>query len=437
MAAGPHRPGQVAGGDRLRPATGGRRLTVGVYLETTHGLGGGEAVAAVLTAALAERFDTTLVHHHPGLTADTLAERFGVDVGRVRLRYEPVVRGQTWGPPGRKPWHLRHDLREWKAGFSRGFDRFVGIVHGVPPHCHAPAGALLVLFPVFDRRTQWPFAGGGLRGLPRRLLHRALWADRLRSYTTAVSISRYTEDWTRRLWNLPTTVVYPPLPDAPVPAAKRDLIAAVGRFAPMKRQDELVTLFAGSDLPGRGWRFDCVGGLGDLPEERTVFERAKAAAGAGVSVRADLPRRDVLDLLGAAKVLWHAAGVGLDADREPWLLEHFGIAPAEAMSAGCVPVVADRGGPAEVVTDGATGFVCRELGEFVARTRQLAADEPLRARMSAAAVDDSRRFGKAAFLAGMEQALAKVLPRGWAGPLPGERPPVATGGSGGAGSAWT
>ena len=65
----------------------------------------------------------------------------------------------------------------WNADYSRDYDLFGAIVHGTPPVCHARHGALVVLFPLFDTRTRWPFAGGGLKGVPRSWLHRRLWRE--------------------------------------------------------------------------------------------------------------------------------------------------------------------------------------------------------------------------------------------------------------------
>lgn len=369
-------------------------------------------VAAVLAGALAGRHRVTLVHHHPGLSADQLGERFGVDATGVGLWYAPSP-GGPWQASG-NPFRLRPELAAWKADFSRGFDRFVWLGHGAPPVCHAAAGATVVLFPSLDTRSGWPFAGGGLKAWPRRVLHRHLWRDRLASYTTHIAISEYTAGWVRRRWGVSPAVVHPPMPDVPQPGEKQNLVAAVGRFAPMKRQDELVKQFVAMNLPG--WRFDCVGGLSDRPAEQAVFDAAVGSANDSVAVRANRPRPEVLGTLAAAKVFWHAAGVGLTDADDPEAAEHFGIAPAEAMSAGCVPLVADRGGPAEVVAHGDTGFLCRTLDDFAGYTRELAADEPKRQRMGAAARASSRRFTRDVFLRNLQRALSEVLPPGWAAP---------------------
>jgi glycosyltransferase involved in cell wall biosynthesis len=54
----------------------------------------------------------------------------------------------------------------------------------------------------------------------------------------------------------------------------------------------------------------------------------------------------------------------------PTLTETFGRTVAEAMRAGCIPVVDDRGGFREQIAEG-TGFLCAELAEFSSALSQL------------------------------------------------------------------
>jgi len=58
---------------------------------------------------------------------------------------------------------------------------------------------------------------------------------------------------------------------------------------------------------------------------------------------------------------WHAL-----LYHHPTLTESFGRTCAEAMRAGCIPVVDDRGGFSEQIQSGRTGFLCRNITEFTA-----------------------------------------------------------------------
>ena len=93
------------------------------------------------------------------------------------------------------------------------------------------------------------------------------------------------------------------------------------------------------------WSYYCVGGLGDGPEDIEYFERVQRQdAGGRAFVLANVDRPELKTLFERSKIFWHAAGYEEDEDLHPQLSEHFGIVTAEAMAAGCVPVVCNHGG---------------------------------------------------------------------------------------------
>ena len=92
--------------------------------------------------------------------------------------------------------------------------------------------------------------------------------------------------------------------------------------------------------------------------------------------------------------LWHWDAMLYHNSR---LSESFGRTAAEAMRAGCIPVVDDRGGFREQIVDG-HGYLCRDRDDFVRAVEQLHS-AAVRRRMSAgceAYADDAfslSRFG--------------------------------------------
>src|SRR5262249_41320143 len=105
-----------------------------------------------------------------------------------------------------------------------------------------------------------------------------------------------------------------------------------------------------------------------------------------------------------ARIFLHAAGFGAPDDR-PDLTEHFGIATVEAMSAGCVPVVVNKGAQPEIVEHGVTGFLWNTAAELQDYVRLLARDTRLWSRMSAAARERCRIFDREVFLERMMRTL--------------------------------
>jgi glycosyltransferase involved in cell wall biosynthesis len=71
--------------------------------------------------------------------------------------------------------------------------------------------------------------------------------------------------------------------------------------------------------------------------------------------------------------------------------EHFGITIVEAMSAGCVPVVHDSGGPREIV-DGEIGFRWKSIEDVPVLTREAMKTSPSTAASTRAEDFSFERF---------------------------------------------
>ena len=96
-------------------------------------------------------------------------------------------------------------------------------------------------------------------------------------------------------------------------------------------------------------------------------------------------RRTCLELYAQSSLYWHATGFGVDAERHPERLEHFGISTVEAMMYGVVPLVVPAGGQSEIVTDGVNGRHWTTVAELVGATRSLIASPDEWRRLSEAA----------------------------------------------------
>lgn len=233
------------------------------------------------------------------------------------------------------------------------------------------------------------------------------------SYDLLLANSEYTRTWTARLWHRDSTVLYPPV--KPVAAGdKQQIILSVGRFfdaaaGHSKKQLELVETFGRlwrrGDLDG--WSLHLVGGCSE--EQRPYLDRVRsAAAGLPVDLHVDAARREVEQLYGAASLYWHATGLGEDPTRHPHRFEHFGITTVEAMSAGAVPIVFDHAGPREVVEDGVSGLVFRDLDGLAATTRTLVLDRGRRESLARGARRRAAAFAPDAFRSRLRDLLAPM-----------------------------
>ena len=171
----------------------------------------------------------------------------------------------------------------------------------------------------------------------------------------------------------------------------------LGRIAPWKGQHLAIEAFA--DAFGDGDERLVVAGAPLFGEDEYAASLPPLAASLGVSGRVELRGfvDDVAGLLGESDVLVHAS-----LDPEP-----FGQVVVEALGARCAVLVADAGGPAEIVTDGVDGLLYA-MGSrlaLAAGMRRLADDPALRVRLADAGVVTAAAY--------TPEALAPLLLAAW------------------------
>jgi L-malate glycosyltransferase len=383
-------------------------VKIALYIE--HGVGNGVGGAELMMAHLASEWSRShhvaLVHHRPPLTRERLEMFSADDFSRVTFRFVPR---EAEAPAFGNPLRRYRAARDWHKAVSAGYDLFVNCTHWLPCFSHARRGALLVLFPFFVR----PEHTEQVRALPvwKRMRHGAYhgfeWRRRIATYQHRFAISEFSRDWTKRRWGLDTEIAYPPVDVEAATATKEPLILSVGRFSTMahtKKQMEMMAAFRELHPRLPGWSYACIGGLNARAENHDYFERVReAGTGYPAVVEANVERGRVKELFARAKVFWHATGLGEDSDLHPELSEHFGIATVEAMAAGCVPVVINRGGQADIVRHGETGFLWNSLDELKNYTELLAGDDALWGRLSAAARQRAAHFSRTRFVERMTE----------------------------------
>jgi glycosyltransferase involved in cell wall biosynthesis len=222
----------------------------------------------------------------------------------------------------------------------------------------------------------------------KRAYHRWEWKRRLANYQQRVANSHFTKAWTKRRWGIDCEVIYPPVDMNFDIEEKANLILSVGRFATeghSKKQLEMLSTFKELTDDLREWEYFCVGSIEDSEAGRAYFAKAAVMGHERAHVEANVERDRLKSLYQRSKIFWHAAGFGNDEELHPELSEHFGTVTVEAMAAGCVPIVINKGGQPEIVEHGVSGFLWNTLEELKEYTLRVARDEQLRVRMSDAA----------------------------------------------------
>jgi glycosyltransferase involved in cell wall biosynthesis len=208
-------------------------------------------------------------------------------------------------------------------------------------------------------------------------------------------------------------VVPSPLDPSIRPSARRQdgdavvRFAIVGRLAEWKGQRLAIEAFA-SAFPDGGARLRVVGAA-MFGEESYAESLPVLASSLGVSDRVEFCGfvDDVAGVLEETDVVVHAS----------ILPEPFGQVVIEAMGARCAVVVADAGGPADLVTDGVDGVVypMGDRDALAEAMRALASDPAMRARLGDAGVIAAASFTPAALapmlLEAWNEASARARPR--------------------------
>ena len=104
-----------------------------------------------------------------------------------------------------------------------------------------------------------------------------------------------------------------------------------------------------------------------------VADLLKKTNGYPIELRTNISYQELNDLYGKSSIYWHAAGYDIDENKNPELVEHFGITTVEAMSSGTIPIVINKGGQKEIVSEGEDGYLFETIEELVEKTQSLIA----------------------------------------------------------------
>jgi glycosyltransferase involved in cell wall biosynthesis len=160
----------------------------------------------------------------------------------------------------------------------------------------------------------------------------------------ARNLSLVNSDWTGRLvtrwYGVPTSTLYPPVPGEfpDVPWSKRDdAFVCIGRIAPEKNLERVIDIIGAVRQRAPHVRLHLIGTAGHRGYYHRIISRTRAEA-AWISVHENLPRSEFVRLVASQRY-------GIHGMTE----EHFGIAVAEMVRAGCITWVPAGGGQVEIV----------------------------------------------------------------------------------------
>jgi len=345
-------------------------MKAGVYDPYLDTLGGGERYTLTVASCLSKNGYKVDVFWDDNLLKPKIEPRLGIKVEQINFVPNIFNKGSKVGKKGLKEYDLIFFLSDGSLPFLASKRN---ILH-----------------------FQVPFHDIGGRSLLNRF--------KLRRINTVICNSHFTKRFIDKEYGVNSIVLYPPVAvDLFKPTKKENIIISVGRFTDLlhnKRQDVLINEFKRmikSNLSEfiKEWKLIIAGG--DKEGKEFVAKLKKMAKGYSIEIITN-PRFDYLkQLYGQAKIFWTAAGFGVDEEKEPEKVEHFGITTIEAMAAGCVPVVIRKGGQPEIVNNEVDGLLWEKEEELIGKTLSLIKDQKKLAKLAKKAQERAENFSQERF----------------------------------------
>lgn len=207
--------------------------------------------------------------------------------------------------------------------------------------------------------------------------------------------SYFTKSFIDNEYGIKSIVIYPPLDVDIKPKKKENVILSVARFSQLeqaKRQDILVSTFKKMVRAGlKNWELVLAGGI-EVGAKEFIKKLERMSRNFPIKIIKSPDYTTLKDLYGKAKIFWSASGFGIDVNKEPQKVEHFGISVVEAMAAGVVPVVFNAGGHKEIVDNGNTGYLWDRETELKKISQMLIENNKLIRKVKRDAVEASKVY---------------------------------------------
>jgi len=223
----------------------------------------------------------------------------------------------------------------------------------------------------------------GMYGWPMRVHY----TRKIRRIGLVLTISEYSRSHFDRVWKVPTTLVYPACNMIPPSPRKDDVIVTAARGVPEKSLE----LFW--EVARRCPNYEFILLMTQDPRfvEYSLGLQRTAPSNGRVIMNPD--KETYQRNLARARIYLHLMRG-----------EHFGITVVEAMSAGCVPVVHDSGGPKEVI--GGSGFLWRTKEDIPELLRIANSSYDV---LSKQCIERARRFSRERFDARLGEVLEEIV----------------------------
>ncbi len=210
--------------------------------------------------------------------------------------------------------------------------------------------------------------------VPYKNLYQMNIVNRLKTFNYQfITNSLFTSGWLTK-WGIQNQELCPYIDDVffrKTSIKKERIILSVGRFFPHlhSKQHEIIIGIYKKFLQSRKnlapYRLILAGGL--KKEDENYFRKLQSFIGDDSSIKLEpnLGFNELVSLYQKAELFLHFTGFGVNENEHPEMVEHFGIAPLQAMASGCITFCYNAGGPKEFISDGKNGFLFNSEKELL------------------------------------------------------------------------
>lgn len=220
-------------------------------------------------------------------------------------------------------------------------------------------------------------------------------------FYTFVTNSQFTKTIVDKEFRIKSHVLFPPIQTTDfLPGIKTKQILYVGRFSNLtqsKGHATLIETFKKISQKIPSWKLILAGNTNIGTDKNLIGDLKSLVGSYPIKLVIDPDLKQLKQLYAESTLFWSASGFGIDEKTEPLKVEHFGMTVAEAMAAGCIPLIANKGGHREIITHGHDGYLWDtpdQLGEW---TTELIANPQKMKSLSHFAQEKSKIFSEVKF----------------------------------------
>lgn len=372
-----------------------RKMSIGIYDHAFHFPSGGQRYVAKIAEILQDKYNVTYITNKD-IEIEKYKSWFNIDLSKCALKVIKI------------PFHEKLDeyfinesmvMFEYKNPFdviseeSIHYDVFINanMLSKVKPL------SILSFF---------------ICHFPDRQRGRFFYTDQ---YDYFVSNGEYTASWIDKRWGIkPTHLLYPPVDMYNTQSdvsSKQKMILSVARFEikGSKKQIEMIKAFASLaeqfEHIRNEWKFVVAGGTFPGNQYFQTVDELIRKLPYNIELKPNVDYKELQELYRNAAIFWHACGLN---EKDPHLVEHFGMTTVEAIQNYCVPIVIDGGGQREIVEHGVSGYRFQTLEELKLYTMKVVHDPDLRREIAKSAYERSHNFNFEVFKKKVSQMFQEI-----------------------------